>query len=76
MDVYLWLTFEHVGEPTDTEEAGRVDWVPLARVTDLAGRGELLGADTLVALLYYFSSRTEPVRERESNAARERNSTD
>ena len=57
MDVYLWREFEHVGEPTDAEEAGRVEWVPLARVMELAARGELLGAGTLVALLYYLNSR-------------------
>jgi ADP-ribose pyrophosphatase len=57
MDVYLWREFERVGEPTDTEEAGRVEWVPLARVVELARRGELLGAGTLVALLYVLASR-------------------
>jgi ADP-ribose pyrophosphatase len=57
MDVYLWREFEHVGEPTDPEEAGRVEWVRLARVTELAARGELLGSGTLVALLYYLASR-------------------
>ena len=57
MDVYLWREFEQVGEPTDAEEAGRVEWVPLSRVTELAARGELLGAGTLVALLYYLASR-------------------
>lgn len=57
MDVYLWREFEHVGEPTDAEEAGRVEWVPLARVVELAQRGELLGAGTLVALLYFLASR-------------------
>ena len=39
MDVYLWREFERVGEPTDTEETGRVEWVPLARVPELAARG-------------------------------------
>ena len=29
MDVFLWREFERVGEPTDAEEAGRVEWVPL-----------------------------------------------
>lgn len=57
MDVYLWREFERVGEPTDAEEAGRVEWVPLARVTELAARGELLGSGTLVALLYFLASR-------------------
>jgi 8-oxo-dGTP pyrophosphatase MutT (NUDIX family) len=43
MSVYLWRQAERVGEPTDTEEVGRVEWVPLARVPELARRGELLG---------------------------------
>jgi ADP-ribose pyrophosphatase len=57
MDVYLWREFERIGEPTDTEEAGRVEWVPLSRVLELAQRGELLGAGTLVALMYFLASR-------------------
>lgn len=57
VDVYLWREAEHIGEPTDTEEVGRVEWVPLRRVNDLASRQELLGAGTLVSLLYYMTSR-------------------
>ena len=56
-DVYLWREAEQVGESTDTEEAGRVEWVPLSSVTELAQRQELLGAGTMVALLYYLASR-------------------
>jgi 8-oxo-dGTP pyrophosphatase MutT (NUDIX family) len=56
-DVYLWREAEQVGESTDTEEAGQVEWVPLSRVTELAQRQELLGAGTMVALLYYLASR-------------------
>ncbi|MCK2240871.1 MULTISPECIES: NUDIX domain-containing protein [unclassified Crossiella] len=57
VEVFLWRAAERVGEPTDTEEAGRVEWVELGRVGDLAQRNELLGSGTLVALLYYLSSR-------------------
>jgi len=57
VDVFLWRGAERIGEPTDTEEVGRVEWVPLARVPELAQRGELLGSGTLVALLYYLASR-------------------
>jgi len=57
MDVYLWREFERVDEPTDAEEVGRVEWVPLAQVTELAARGELLGSGTLVALLNFPASR-------------------
>lgn len=56
IDVYLWRSAKHIGEPTETEEVGRVEWVPLARVPELAQRQELLGSGTLVALLYYLTS--------------------
>jgi ADP-ribose pyrophosphatase len=57
VDVYLWREAERIGEPTDPEEVGRVEWVSLSRVVELAARGELLGSGTLVALLYYLASR-------------------
>ncbi|MER7114084.1 NUDIX domain-containing protein [Saccharomonospora azurea] len=56
MDIYLWRGAEHIGDPTDTEEVGRVEWVPLSRVNELAQRQELLGSGTLVALLYDLNS--------------------
>ncbi|QFU91586.1 ADP-ribose pyrophosphatase [Amycolatopsis sp. YIM 10] len=59
MDVYLWREAEHIGDPTDTEEAGRVEWVPLSRVNELAQRQELLGSGTLVSLLYYLNLRED-----------------
>jgi ADP-ribose pyrophosphatase len=57
VDVYLWHGAEYIGEPTETEEVGRVEWVPLSRVEELAQRQELLGSGTLVAVLYYLASR-------------------
>ncbi|MGX7825728.1 NUDIX hydrolase [Actinokineospora sp. 24-640] len=57
VDVYLWRDAQRIGEPTDTEEVGRVEWVPLAQVNELAKNRQLLGAGTLVSLLYYISSR-------------------
>lgn len=54
IDVFLWRGAEQVGDPTDTEEVGRVEWVLLSRVPELAARQELLGSGTLVALLYYL----------------------
>ncbi|CRK61093.1 Nudix hydrolase family protein [Alloactinosynnema sp. L-07] len=59
MDVYLWRSADRLGEPTDREEAGRVEWVPLARVTELARAQQLLGAGTLVSLLYFLNSRSD-----------------
>jgi ADP-ribose pyrophosphatase len=55
VDVFLWRRAERIGEPTDTEEVGRVEWVPLSRVPELVRRQELLGSGTLVALLYYLA---------------------
>lgn len=54
IDVYLWRQAVQIGEPTDTEEAGRVEWVPLPEVMELAQSQQLLGSGTLVALLYYL----------------------
>src|SRR2546421_724793 len=57
VEAFLWRGAEQIGAPTDTEEVGRVEWVPLSGVPELAQRGELLGSGTLVALLYYLASR-------------------
>lgn len=57
IDIYLWRAAERIGEPTDTEEVGEVEWVALSRVPELAARQELLGSGTLVGLLYYLASR-------------------
>ncbi|ASO22041.1 8-oxo-dGTP pyrophosphatase MutT (NUDIX family) [Actinoalloteichus hoggarensis] len=59
MDVYHWRGAERIGEPTDTEEAGTVEWVSLKRATKLAKERKLLGSGTLVALLYFLASRAE-----------------
>jgi 8-oxo-dGTP pyrophosphatase MutT (NUDIX family) len=51
IDIYLWRTFEKVGEPSDAEEAGELRWVPLTDVPQLIADRDVLGAGTLVALL-------------------------
>ncbi|HEX8511273.1 MAG TPA: NUDIX hydrolase [Propionibacteriaceae bacterium] len=48
---------EHIGDPTDLEEAGRVDWLPLASILDMMSKGEILGSGSLVALLHVLASR-------------------
>nr|WP_042195712.1 NUDIX hydrolase [Kibdelosporangium sp. MJ126-NF4]CEL22176.1 Nudix hydrolase family protein [Kibdelosporangium sp. MJ126-NF4]CTQ92957.1 Nudix hydrolase family protein [Kibdelosporangium sp. MJ126-NF4] len=57
VDVYLWRAAEQVGEPTDTEEVGRVEWVPLSRIPELARQKKILGAGALVPLMYYIGRR-------------------
>ena len=46
---------EKVAEPTDLEEAGVVDWVPLSRVRSSSPGARCLGSGSLVALLYLLS---------------------
>jgi 8-oxo-dGTP pyrophosphatase MutT (NUDIX family) len=55
-DVYLFRGAEKVGEPTDTEEAGTLEWVPLDRVRQLLQRNELLGGGTIIAVQAYLLS--------------------
>ena len=55
--VYMSRSAIKVGEPTDREEAARVEWVPVDAVVDLAAKGELLGAGSLVGLLYMLAAR-------------------
>ncbi|MEV0191870.1 GntR family transcriptional regulator [Kitasatospora purpeofusca] len=48
-----------VGDPTDVEEAGHIEWIPLAEVPGLIARDELLGSGTLVALLHLLAERSQ-----------------
>lgn len=56
-EIFVGSGAEHVGEPTDVEEAGRVEWVPLADIPDLMATGQLMGSGTLVALLHVLATR-------------------
>jgi 8-oxo-dGTP pyrophosphatase MutT (NUDIX family) len=56
-EIFVGHAAAKVGEPTDVEEAGRVEWVPLAEVPDLMARGQLMGSGTLVALLHVLATR-------------------
>lgn len=50
-EIYAGRGAEHVGEPSDAEEAGLVRWVPLAVIPELIARGLVMGAGSLVGLL-------------------------
>lgn len=56
-EIYLARAAEKVGEPTDAEEAARIEWVPLSGVLDLVAKGEILGSGSLVGLLYLLARR-------------------
>lgn len=57
VDAYLWRDFEKVGEPTDGEEAARLEWIPIGRTLELVKQGEVLGSGAIIPLLYYLASR-------------------
>ncbi|WP_232237539.1 MULTISPECIES: NUDIX hydrolase [Actinoalloteichus] len=57
VDVFVIRDVEKVGEPTDAEEAARLEWIPITRMVELVGRGEVLGAGAIVPLMYYLASR-------------------
>jgi 8-oxo-dGTP pyrophosphatase MutT (NUDIX family) len=67
--LFVGNTAEKVGEPTDLEEAGVVEWVPMNRVRELIGRGEVLGSGSLVALLYLLSGGKSTETAAESDGA-------
>lgn len=56
-EIFVGRGAAKVGDPTDAEEAGRVEWVPLADIPDLMARGQLMGSGTLVALLHVLATR-------------------
>lgn len=57
IDVFLFRGADKVGEPTDAEEAARIEWKSTDELLDLALRGELLGAGTIIPVLLYLVTR-------------------
>jgi 8-oxo-dGTP pyrophosphatase MutT (NUDIX family) len=57
-ELYIARAAEKVGEPTDAEEAARIEWVPLSRVLDVVAKGEILGSGSLVGLHYLLARRS------------------
>lgn len=56
-EVFVSEGAELVGEPTDEEEASRIEWIPLADIPNLIAQDKLLGSGTLVGLLHVLASR-------------------
>ena len=49
--VFVGRDPEKMGEPTETNEVERMEWVPLSSVPQLIDSGEIWNSGTLVALL-------------------------
>ena len=56
LDLFVWRGAEKVGEPTDTEEAARIEWKPVQEMVELARQGQLLGSGTIIPVLLYALS--------------------
>lgn len=59
-EVFVARRADHVGEPTDAEEAALIRWVPLDVVPQLIRGGLVLGAGSLVALLSVLGVERQP----------------
>lgn len=46
---------EYVGEPADTAESSKVEWIPLSDVPRLAAAGHLQDGPSLTTLTYYLA---------------------
>jgi 8-oxo-dGTP pyrophosphatase MutT (NUDIX family) len=49
--VYLVTGAKHIAEPTDPDESGRVEWVPIESIPGLISSGSVLGCGSVVGLL-------------------------
>ncbi len=49
--VFVGREPERIGEPTDTSEVARIEWVPLKSVPEMIAAGEIWNAGSLVALM-------------------------
>lgn len=54
-EVYVIRGAEYVSEPTDAEEAGRVEWISVSDIAGMIRRREVAGSGTLVGLLYFLA---------------------
>ncbi|MFF2571090.1 NUDIX hydrolase [Streptomyces sp. NPDC058084] len=55
--IYIARGVEKVGEPTEKNEAARLEWIPLDDVLGLIAAGKIRNSGTLVALLYLLATR-------------------
>jgi 8-oxo-dGTP pyrophosphatase MutT (NUDIX family) len=61
--VFIGRDPERVGEPTDTNESERTDWLPLASVPELISAGQIWHSGSLVGLLHLLALDSLPGRE-------------
>lgn len=57
---FLWRGGEKVGEPTDLEEAARIEWIGVDQAVELVRQGKVLGAGAIVPVLLYALGTRSP----------------
>jgi 8-oxo-dGTP pyrophosphatase MutT (NUDIX family) len=55
-EIYIGHGASLAGQPTDQEEAGRVEWIPVASILGMISRNEIIGSGSLVGLLHVLAS--------------------
>jgi len=55
--LYIGQGASFAGQPTDREEAGRVEWIPMASILGMISRNEIIGSGSLVGLLHVLAER-------------------
>lgn len=60
-EIFVGRGASYIGAPTDVEESGTVEWIPLTEIPDLLKQDKLLGSGTLVALLHILANGPESV---------------
>jgi 8-oxo-dGTP pyrophosphatase MutT (NUDIX family) len=53
-NVFLAAGAEHVGEPLDSSESDRVEWIAISELPALIRQGEIQDGYSLTALLWYL----------------------
>ncbi len=53
-NVFLADGAEHAGDPPDSSESDRVEWIPIAELPALIQRGEIRDGYSLTALLWFL----------------------
>lgn len=56
-DLYLARGADHIGRPSDVNEAERVAWLPLSSVPELIKRQEAMGAATVIGVYAALADR-------------------
>ncbi len=53
-NIFLAGGAEHVGEPPDSSESDRVEWIPISELPALIRKGQIQDGYSLTALLWYL----------------------